>query len=147
MPPEHARRYPHEFSGGQRQRIAIARAIALQPQVIIADEAVSALDVSIQAQVVNLMMDLQQKTGVSWIFISHDMAVVERIANRIAVMYLGQIVEIGPRQAVFNNPQQRSVRQFDDSEIPSPLRKAGETVNKMTYREVGPHHWVANDSY
>lgn len=164
LPPEHARRYPHEFSGGQRQRIAIARAMALQPQVIIADEAVSALDVSIQAQVVNLMMDLQQKTGVSWIFISHDMAVVERIANRVAVMYLGQIVEIGPRQSVFNNPQhpytqrllasvpiadpqQRSVRQFDDSEIPSPLRKAGEEVNKMTYREVGPHHWVANDSH
>ncbi|MBA0178583.1 ABC transporter ATP-binding protein [Pectobacterium carotovorum] len=160
--PEHARRYPHEFSGGQRQRIAIARAMALQPQVIIADEAVSALDVSIQAQVVNLMMDLQKKTGVSWIFISHDMAVVERIANRVAVMYLGQIVEIGPRQSVFNDPQhpytrrllasvpiadptRRGARQFDDSEIPSPLRKAGEAVAKTRYREVAPQHWVADN--
>ncbi|WP_192456387.1 ABC transporter ATP-binding protein [Musicola keenii] len=161
LPPEYARRYPHEFSGGQRQRIAIARAMALKPQVIIADEAVSALDVSIQAQVVNLMMDLQQQTGVSWIFISHDMAVVERIANRVAVMYLGQIVEIGPRQSVFNNPQhpytrrllasvpvadpgRRYARQLDDSEIPSPLRKANERVAKAQYRQVGPHHWVSD---
>jgi glutathione transport system ATP-binding protein len=158
--PEHARRYPHEFSGGQRQRIAIARAMALQPQVIIADEAVSALDVSIQAQVVNLMMDLQKETGVAWIFISHDMAVVERIANRVAVMYLGQIVEIGPRHAVFSNPQhpytrrllasvpvadpaRRTVRELDDGEIPSPLRKAGEEVAKLRYRQVDLHHWVA----
>ncbi|KAB8313443.1 ABC transporter ATP-binding protein [Erwinia endophytica] len=158
--PEHARRYPHEFSGGQRQRIAIARAMALKPQIIIADEAVSALDVSIQAQVVNLMMDLQQETGVAWIFISHDMAVVERIANRVAVMYLGQIVEIGPRHAVFNNPQhsytrrllasvpvadpaRRTVRVLDDSEIPSPLRKVGEDVAKLRYRQVAPQHWVA----
>ena len=159
--PEHARRYPHEFSGGQRQRIAIARAMALKPKVIIADEAVSALDVSIQAQVVNLMMDLQQQTGVAWIFISHDMAVVERIAKRVAVMYLGQIVELGQRQSVFNQPQHpytqrllasvpvadpenRQPRRFDDSEIPSPLRKVGETVTKPRYRQVAPQHWVAD---
>ncbi|PLR23645.1 glutathione ABC transporter ATP-binding protein GsiA [Pantoea endophytica] len=159
--PEHARRYPHEFSGGQRQRIAIARAMALKPKVIIADEAVSALDVSIQAQVVNLMMDLQQQTGVAWIFISHDMAVVERIANRVAVMYLGQIVELGPRQSVFNqpqhpytqrllasvpvaDPQNRQPRTFEEGEIPSPLRKVGETVIKPRYRQVAPQHWVAD---
>ncbi|MCU5774183.1 ABC transporter ATP-binding protein [Erwiniaceae bacterium BAC15a-03b] len=162
--PEHASRYPHEFSGGQRQRIAIARAMSLQPQVIIADEAVSALDVSIQAQVVNLMMDLQKSTGVAWIFISHDMAVVERIANRVAVMYLGQIVEIGPRQSVFNHPQHpytrrllssvpvadplnRALRTFDDSEIPSPLRKVGTEVEKTRYRQVAEQHWVAEGAF
>ncbi|WP_432455851.1 MULTISPECIES: ABC transporter ATP-binding protein [unclassified Agarivorans] len=161
---EHARRYPHEFSGGQRQRIAIARAMALKPKVIIADEAVSALDVSIQAQVINLMMDLQQQTGVSWIFISHDMAVVERIANRVAVMYLGQIVEQGSRQAVFNNPQhpytqrllasvpvadpaRRGLRLLDDTELaPSPMRPVGAEVAKLCYREVVPQHWVAEGS-
>jgi len=130
LEPSHARRYPHEFSGGQRQRIAIARAMALQPQVIIADEAVSALDVSIQAQVVNLMMDLQRDTGVAWLFISHDMAVVERIANRVAVMYSGQIVEIGPRDAVFSNPK-------------SPVHPAGVQIEKLKYSRVSEHHWVA----
>ncbi|PKE31189.1 glutathione ABC transporter ATP-binding protein GsiA [Rahnella sp. AA] len=160
LDPSHARRYPHEFSGGQRQRIAIARAMALQPQVIIADEAVSALDVSIQAQVVNLMMDLQRDTGVAWLFISHDMAVVERIANRVAVMYSGQIVEIGPRDAVFSNPQhaytrrllssvpvadptQRALRNFDDVEVKSPVHPAGVQIEKLKYSRVSEHHWVA----
>lgn len=161
LKPEHAQRYPHEFSGGQRQRIAIARAMALKPKVIIADEAVSALDVSIQAQVINLMMDLQKQTGVAWIFISHDMAVVERIANRVAVMYLGNIVEFGSRQAVFNHPQHpytrrlldsvpiadpnlRKERQFDDSELPpSPMRPVGVEGIKLNYRKIAPEHWVA----
>ncbi|MFM2477185.1 dipeptide ABC transporter ATP-binding protein [Celerinatantimonas sp. MCCC 1A17872] len=164
LKPEHARRYPHEFSGGQRQRIAIARAMALKPKVIIADEAVSALDVSIQAQVINLMMDLQQKTGVSWIFISHDMAVVERIANRVAVMYLGQIVEFGSRNAIFNNPthaytkrllasvpianpSRREGRQFDDDELrPSPMKAVGDEVQKLRYRQISEQHWVAIES-
>ena len=97
--------YPHEFSGGQRQRIGIARALSLSPKIIIADEAVSALDVSIQAQVVNLMMELQEEYGLSYLFISHDMAVIERVCHRVAVMYLGEIVELGSRSQVFENPQ------------------------------------------
>ncbi|PLC50077.1 glutathione ABC transporter ATP-binding protein GsiA [Pollutimonas subterranea] len=105
LTPDMADRYPHEFSGGQRQRICIARALALNPRVVIADESVSALDVSIQAQIVNLLLDLQQELGLSILFISHDMAVVERISHRVVVMYLGQVVEIGPRQAIFENPQ------------------------------------------
>ncbi|MEQ8816360.1 MAG: dipeptide ABC transporter ATP-binding protein [Thalassobaculum sp.] len=157
---EHASRYPHEFSGGQRQRLCIARALGLNPKLIIADEAVSALDVSIQAQVINLMMDLQEELGLAYLFISHDMAVVERIAHRVAVMYLGEIVEIGPRQAVFENPQHSYTRKLMAAvpiadpvkrktelrlmtdEIPSPLKPAGYEPPARHYREVEPGHFV-----
>ncbi|WP_336803153.1 glutathione ABC transporter ATP-binding protein GsiA [Erwinia aphidicola] len=159
--PEHAQRYPHEFSGGQRQRICIGRALALNPKVVIADEAVSALDVSIQAQIINLMLDLQREFGIAFLFISHDMAVVERISHRVAVMYLGQIVEIGPRQAVFEQPQhpytrklmaavpvadpthRRRERALLVDEIPSPIRALGDEPEVAPLVEVSSGHFVA----
>ena len=159
--PEMIDRYPHEFSGGQRQRICIARALALNPKVVIADESVSALDVSIQAQIVNLLLDLQRELGVSFLFISHDMAVVERVSHRVAVMYLGQIVEIGPRRAIFENPQhpytkklmaavpiadparRHRERSLLVDEIPSPMRKLGDDPLVQPLAQVGEGHYVA----
>lgn len=160
--PDVMTRYPHQFSGGQRQRICIARALALNPRIIVADEPVSALDVSVQAQVLDLMEDLQQRYNLSYLFISHDMAVIERLCHRVAVMFGGRIVEIGARDQVLHNPQhpytQRllsavpipaldSKRDFRallaDSVAPDPIRPRGHSAPRSQYNEVASGHWVA----
>ncbi|UVO35763.1 ABC transporter ATP-binding protein [Bradyrhizobium arachidis] len=158
--PDARLRYPHEFSGGQRQRLCIARALAVSPKLIIADEAVSALDVTIKAQVIDLMLELQAELGLSYLFISHDMAIVERFSHRVAVMYLGEIIEIGPRAAVFGNPthaytrklmsavpmpdpsRRAAPRTLNDEEIPSVFRAIDYHPPRHHYTEVGPDHFV-----
>ncbi|MBD8892504.1 ABC transporter ATP-binding protein [Roseibium litorale] len=146
LKPEHALRFPHEFSGGQRQRICIARSLALEPSLIVADESVSALDASVKAQVVNLMLDLQKELGLAYLFISHDIAVVERISHRIAVMLLGEIVEIGPRDKILSNPQHPYTKKLIEAvPIPDPAvkRERGGLITEELKSPIRTLDWTA----
>lgn len=161
LTPDQMDRYPHEFSGGQRQRICIARALALRPKVIVADESVSALDVSVQAQVLELLRELQQEEGLAYLFISHDMAVIEQVADRVAVMNLGQIVETGSREQVLRDPAHPYTRRLlsavpipdpqhmrppvlpREGEVGSPVWPLGQSPERHQMHEVAPRHWVA----
>ena len=153
---EHANRYPHEFSGGQRQRLGIARALAVEPEFIIADEPISALDVSIQAQVVNLMQRLQEEKGITFLFIAHDLSMVKYISDRIGVMYFGKLVELGPSDQIYKHPQHEYTKSLL-SAIPLPDPESERTRTRSSYdpdvhqytddeelelREVGPEHYV-----
>ena len=153
---EHANRYPHEFSGGQRQRLGIARALAVEPEFIIADEPISALDVSIQAQVVNLMQRLQEEKGITFLFIAHDLSMVKYISDRIGVMYFGKLVELGPSDQIYKHPQHEYTKSLL-SAIPLPDPESERTITRSSYdpdvhqytddeelelREVGPEHYV-----
>ena len=149
---EHANRYPHEFSGGQRQRIGIARALALNPKFIVCDEAISALDVSIQAQIVNLLKKLQKEKGLTYLFIAHDLSMVKYISDRIAVMYRGRIVEMGSAECVYTNPQHAYTKSLLSAiPLPDPREEKnrkrivykGEDFNEnATLQEVEPGHYV-----
>ncbi len=155
LAPEHAARYPHQFSGGQRQRVGIARALIMNPKLIIADECISALDVSIQAQVVNLMKDIQQETGTAYLFIAHDLSMVKYISDRIGVLHLGHLLETGTTEEIFENPMHPYTRSLL-SAIPSPnpaveknrvaetydYKTSGINYGEGTYHHIGGTHYV-----